>query len=204
MMITLSMQNTRSVTSLVAVAALALGMTSPVAAQHAHVHGTARLYLAVDQQRVNFRLESPLENLLGFERAPRTEKETAAVKSMAERLARPDALFALTAAARCTAGTVRIHAPVVGLAGHSVAAADAQAVAPGKSGSGGAKKGAKADHADLEAQFVFQCEDIARLHDVEVRLFDAFRGLRQLDVQAVTPLGQKSLRLTPSKRQVTW
>ncbi len=201
-MITLSMQNTRSVTSLVAVAALALGMTSPVAAQHAHVHGTARLYLAVDQQRVNFRLESPLENLLGFERAPRTEKETAAVKSMAERLARPDALFALTAAARCTAGGVRIDAPVAGLGSKSVA--DAQSTAAGKAVPGGAKKGAKADHAELEAQFVFQCEDVAKLQGVEVRLFDAFNGLRQLDVQAVTPLGQKSLRLTPSKRQVSW
>ena len=31
-----------------------------------------------------------------------------------------------------------------------------------------------------------------------------FPSLRQLDVQAVTPLGQKSLRLTPSKRQVSW
>ncbi len=200
-MITLSMHNTLPVPFLVA-AVLTLGATVPAVAQHAHVHGTARLELAVDQQRVSLHLESPLENLLGFERAPRTEKERSAVKSMAERLARPDALFGLTAAARCTAGQVRVEAPVVGLAGKSPG--DAGSAAPGKAGPGGAKKGAQADHAELEAQFVFQCEDVAKLQGVEVRLFDAFRGLRQLDVQAVTPRGQKSLRLTPQKRQVTW
>jgi hypothetical protein len=190
--------------TLAAGAVLAFGLMAPATAtaQHAHVHGVARLELAVDGQRVSLRLESPLENLLGFERAPRTDKEKVAVRSMAERLARPDALFALTAAARCTAASTRIDAPVVGLAGKP--GADAQTVAPGKAGPGGAKKGADAGHAELQAQFVFQCEDAARLQGVEVRLFEAFQRLRQLDVQAVTPRGQKSVRLTPSKPQLTW
>ena len=185
--------------------ALVVVMTLPpaiAAEQKAHQHGQASLRVTVDGQSLQLALESPLENFIGFERAPRTEKERTAVKAMAERFARPDALFVLTPAARCVVGTSRIDAPVAGLGSKSVA--DAQSTAAGKVVSGGAKKGAKADHADLEAQFVFQCEDVAKLQGVEVRLFDAFNGLRQLDVQAVTPLGQKSLRLTPSKRQVTW
>ena len=201
-MILPSMNNTRSVPSLGAALLVSVSMAAPAVAQHAHVHGAARLEISVDQQRVNLRLESPLESLLGFERAPRTEKERTAVKAMAERFARPDALFVLTPAARCVVGTSRIDAPVAGLGSKSVA--DAQSTAAGKAVPGGAKKSAQADHAELEAQFVFQCEDVAKLQGVEVRLFDAFNGLRQLDVQAVTPLGQKSLRLTPSKRQVTW
>lgn len=189
---------------LAAGAALAFGLmaAATATAQHAHVHGVARLEVAIDGQRVSLRLESPLESLLGFERAPRTDKEKVAVRSMAERLARPDALFALTAAARCTAGPALVDAPVVGLAGKP--GADAQTVAPGKAGLDGAKKGAEPGHAELAAQFVFQCGDAARLQGVEVRLFEVFRGLRQLDVQAVTPRGQKSVRLTPSKPRFTW
>ena len=69
---------------------------------------------------------------------------------------------------------------------------------------GGAKKGVEPDHAELEARFAFQCQDAAKLQGLEVRLFDAFRGLRQLDLQTVTAKGQKSQRLTPSKPQVSW
>ena len=108
---------TRPILSLAAGALLAFGLTAPAMAQNAHVHGAARLELTVDGQRVSLRLESPLQNLLGFEHAPRTDREKAAVKTMTERLGRPDELFALTAAARCKAGTTHIDAPVLGLVG---------------------------------------------------------------------------------------
>jgi hypothetical protein len=66
---------TRFVTPFVAMAALA-GAT-PALAASPHEHGVARLDVAVDAGRVSFSLETPLDNLLGFERAPRTDAERA-------------------------------------------------------------------------------------------------------------------------------
>src|SRR5437879_845104 len=54
--------------------------------QHAHVHGIASLQLAVDGNTLTLDLSSPLDNLLGFEHVPRTDKQKAAVHNMAERL----------------------------------------------------------------------------------------------------------------------
>ena len=49
-----------------------------------HVHGVASLQVAVDGNTLTLNLESPLDNVLGFEHAPRSEKQKAAVRSMDE------------------------------------------------------------------------------------------------------------------------
>jgi hypothetical protein len=41
----------------------------------AHVHGVATLDIAVEARKITVQLESPLDNLLGYERTPRTDAE---------------------------------------------------------------------------------------------------------------------------------
>ncbi|HET9665053.1 MAG TPA: DUF2796 domain-containing protein, partial [Burkholderiales bacterium] len=66
-------------------------------------------------------------------------------------------------------------------------------------------KGAGTDaHAELAAEFVFRCEHPDRLQGVEVKLFDAFRKLRRVDVELAGPRGQKSYRLTSRNRVAKW
>lgn len=63
---------------LMAVAALACITLAPAAAQHqhhAHTHGVVTLGVAVDQSTITLELSAPLESLVGFERAPRTDAE---------------------------------------------------------------------------------------------------------------------------------
>jgi len=62
----------------------------------AHVHGVAEMRVVVDCAQLEVPLESPLDNLLGFEHAPRTETERAAVRTMAATL-RKSRLFAAPA-----------------------------------------------------------------------------------------------------------
>jgi hypothetical protein len=55
--------------------AAALTIVNPVAhAEKAHVHGAAELNVGVENDTLRIALESPLDSLLGFERAPKATR----------------------------------------------------------------------------------------------------------------------------------
>lgn len=148
----------------------------------AHVHGIAKLQVAVDGNILTLGFESPLDNLLGFEHMPRNDKQKAAVRAMAERLNKPETLFLPTLAARCVPVSAKLESPVL---------------EPEKKTGGDG-------HADLDADFVFKCAQPGELRGMEVKLFDAFANLRRLDVQVAGARGQAAVRLTPAQRQISW
>jgi len=148
----------------------------------AHVHGTASLQVAIDGQTLTLNLETPLENLLGFEHAPRTDKQKAAVRAMSERLNQPAELFSPSPAARCTSVSVAL---------------DSAVLKPGQPVAGDG-------HADLDGEYVFRCENPAALRELEVGLFQHFPKLRRLDVQVAGPRGQSAASLSPQQRHLAW
>lgn len=148
----------------------------------AHVHGVASLQVAVDGKNLTLNLESPLNNLVGFEHTPRTEKQQAAVRAMAERLNQPAGLFIASPAAACTPLSVKLESPVL---------------EPMKPSAGDG-------HADLDGEFVFRCEHPEALRALEVGLFQAFPRLKRLDVQVAGPHGQSAARLSPQQRNIAW
>ena len=85
-----SMQKMMGSTSryFLAIALLASGLLVPalVCAGNAHEHGAVNLNVAVEAGRITLQMESPLENLLGFERAPRTDAERKSATAMVARL----------------------------------------------------------------------------------------------------------------------
>ena len=137
---------------------------------HAHVHGVARLDIAVESRQIVVRLESPLDNLLGFERAPRNDAERKRVDDAVARLRAADAMFKFDPAAACKLEKVILTSAVLKLG-----AADAAA--------------AKDGHADLDGEWQFACTDGAKASYVEVGLF-AFEPLKRLQVQLVLPKAQ--------------
>jgi hypothetical protein len=60
-----------------------------------HVHGVVALDVALEGPRVVLSLKAPLDSLVGFERAPRTDAERRAAADVPARLREPDALFKL-------------------------------------------------------------------------------------------------------------
>ena len=177
------------------VALLALLALSPLAVggehdHHAHVHGAAKLEAAVEGGRIDLHLESPLEALLGFERAPRTDKERAAVARMHQSLRQAEKLFAPTAAAGCKLVSVQVAAPVLE-SGH-----------PEHHHKG--KPDEQVEHADLDADYRFSCAQPDKLTGMEVRLVEAFPGMRRIDAQVVGGKGQSAARLTARMRFLSW
>lgn len=152
-------------------------------AHAAHVHGTAKLEVAVEGAELHIHLEAPLDSLLGFEHAPGNDQERAAVARLRDLLGRGDKLFAPTTAAQCRFVGVDVVAPVL----------------ESKPGT------AKGDgHGDLDADFRFTCALPGKLTGMEVRLTDAFPRMRSIDAQVAGPKGQTAAKLSGKMRFLSW
>ena len=184
------MNETTAIRRLVVASAVALCLTAPAAmAASGHVHGQAELEVAVEGANLTVTLRSPLDSLLGFERAPRTAGQKAAAETLLQRLRDPAALFKASAAAGCAPVATEIDAPVLG-------------VPP--AAAGGTKPADKDAHAELVSTMRFRCEQPAQLRALDVALFEQYRRLHRIEARVVGPRGQSSTRLTPARRTLNW
>lgn len=168
--------------------ALALGLVAGAAlaapAGHTHEHGAVRLDIAIEPGKVSIALASPLHNLIGLERTPRSDAERKLADAAVARLKAADTLFGFDAAAGCTlVGLQLVSAPLK---------------------LGKAEPGVDGDaHADLDADFAFDCKDAGKITAIDIGLFKAFSGMQRIDVQLVTPKGQSRRTLArPASRIV--
>lgn len=151
--------------------------SGPAAAGKTHEHGAVKMDVAVEGAEVTIGVEMPQDSLVGFERAPRTESERKAAAGALARLRDGGALFRFDAAAQCGLSSAKVGAAVL---------------EQGAAATGG--------HADLDASYVFRCAEPARLTTLEVLLFDAFRRIERVQVQAVSAKGQRKAMLRPAAR----
>lgn len=173
--------------------ALAVALVPVVAhAQHghSHSHGIGKLAVAVDGAVLTLRLVVPLDDLVGFERAPRDDKERERVRSMAATIRKTEQMFAPTAAAGCALTSLKLASPVLDPA------------LLGSSDSPPATTKESSGHAELTTDISYRCKEPAQLKNLEVNLFDAFKKVRRLDVSRIGASGQKAVRLTAKARSV--
>ena len=182
-----------------ALLAIALAASLPAQAdQAAHTHGRLALDVAVDAGSITIAMEAPLDNFLGFERAPRNAAERRQAADLVARLRRADTLFVPDPAAGCRLSGVTLASQVLGLdddaaSGQAGAAKDTHA-----------KHEEHAEHADIDARFTFACTQADQARYLEVPLLTAFKRIRSIDVQLATAQGQFKRRLTPSASRLSW
>ncbi len=145
--------------------------------QKAHAHGVATMDVAVEARSISIQFSSPLDNLVGFERAPRNDPERRLADAAVARLNAADTVFKIDPAAQCKLEKVDLTSAALKLG-----APDASAE-PG--------------HADLDGTFDFTCADAAKARYIDVGLFE-FKRMRQIDVQVAAPAGQLKRSLRPS------
>ncbi len=156
-----------------------------VAAQHGHRHGVGWLDLSVEGASMTVQLVLALEDVVGFERAPRTAEERARVEAARSRLGDPASLFAVSSEAGCRLRSARID----------LNAAVADGARPARGG---------AQHGDARANYVFDCERPERVRQLDVRLFGGFPSVASLQVQVATAQAQRGARLSAGKRLMSW
>jgi hypothetical protein len=170
--------------------------------QHAaHEHGKATLDVALDGGRLEVRLATPAINVLGFERAPRTDAEKQAVADATALLGRHKDLFSFPVAARCAGYPAKVTAPAWA----------------GASDAGG--KGDKHDHdhdhakdhdhdhgdhdhADYVATWTFTCAAPAALAFVDAPLLGRLQPGTTVQANVITDALQNRQDLTASAARI--
>jgi Protein of unknown function (DUF2796) len=155
--------------SLCLLSALGIAHAQVAVHQHVHQHGVAKLDVAVELRQISLHLDSPLDNLIGFERAPRNSAERKLVTDTLARLRSPE-LFAIDPAAQCKLVSVELNSAALKL---GQAPAEEQ----------------EAGHADLDADYSFSCANAPQAAWIDVGLFN-FPHMQKLEVQLATPAGQ--------------
>lgn len=173
---------TRSAVFSLALAAVAVPQRADAHSPKAHRHGASELDVAVDGPRLQIRLQSPMEDLVGFERKPRNDRERELIKAMGEQLANGSRLFGLPTAAGCILKSHDWSAPVLE---QKTAAKDD-------------------DHADVKASWTFECASPKALRSVTVNLFDTFARMKTISAQLVAAEAQRGAKLSSGKRQISW
>lgn len=140
----------------------------------AHVHGEARLHIALEGDSLYAEFESPAANLVGFEHRPVNLQQEALLEQAGRTLADADR-FLLPEGAGCRL-------------------LEADVEVPQGSQTGG--------HASFRASYRFQCDNLARLDTIGVALFTSFPGIHRIAVQWLTPEGQGATSLTARNNQL--
>lgn len=141
---------------------------APLAQAHrAHVHGVAQLELAVDGPVLQVSVHGPLDNVLGFEHAPRTEREKRAYDAALQRLRSGGEWFTPNPEAGCTR--------------------EYQDVEHEREGND--------SHADVELTVQWRCAQPALLRSLRVTLWPVMPRLQRLEAAVVLPQASRKVVL---------
>ncbi len=205
---------------------IVLGLYVPESGSHgvrhheAHVHGVARMNVALEGNALFIELISPAANIVGFEHAPRTDEQKAAVRKAFETLKAGMALFTLSAdtGARLVESKVESdiadddknppetghnhghnhhhHGP-----GHKSASQS-----PNHHGHSPAEDHDHDHdhHSDFRVQYHFVLQHPEKLTHVDVMAFRIFPGIEHIEVQLLTGAKQTALKLSPQRNRIVF
>jgi len=165
--------------------------------QHdSHVHGIAALNLALEGNEVHIELESPAANIVGFEHAPSSEADHAALDKAVAMLKEGDRLFEFNESAGCSLEKAHIESALLEEEhGHE----DHEEHGYEKHGH---DEHEEERHSDIEAVYHFECAKPGRLSQLTVELFEAFSGMEKLNVQYVIENKQGASELTTTSHVI--
>jgi hypothetical protein len=183
----------KTLTSVSLATALTFGfMSHSLLATPPHVHGAGALQLVLEGGNLSIELRLPAMDVVGFEHAPREAKHQEAVKKAVALLKDSRKAFELPAAAQCAVAPGKVESALLETRqdhdhGHDKPDHDHH------------EHSDEEAHADFEVAYRFDCRRPESLKSIKVTLFQYLPRLEKLEVQSVTPTGQKSQQLVPGQ-----
>ncbi len=169
--------------SLVFVASLpALSIAETVRQHDSHEHGVSKLKIAIDNNEVQFILEAPGSDIVGFENKPKNKEQKAKVAGALEILSQPAKLFQLPAPARCS--TTSVHTEF------SLAEEPDTKIEHDEEG----------DHAEFNVTYLFECSSPDEFREIGIGYFDQFPNSKEIELQAISDFGQLSAEISNDQR----
>jgi len=158
----------------------------------AHVHGVARLDMALDGRTLELELDTPAMNIVGFEHAATSDADKMTLALAKETLLKPHALFSIPEAAGCTVTKQRVESTLFGDKDdddhdhdHDHDHADGDA--------------AEHEHSEIHGHYQFTCSVPTVINKLDLtQLFKSFPATQTIQVQLVTPKRQMGAEVRPS------
>jgi hypothetical protein len=145
-----------------------------------HVHGLATVDIAVDGSALAITFRAPAINVIGFEHAPTTPEENAAVAQANQTFKAGDRLFVTSAGAGCSQRAATLT-PITYETG------DEKPNGP---------------QADYEVAYRFECKHVDKLAWVDTTLFAAMRNAQRITVNVVADRLQTQVELVPGQHRI--
>jgi hypothetical protein len=189
-----------------------------------HEHGSANLSIAIDNNLISIRFESPAVNIVGFEYQPNDEEQQARVTEAENMLSNFGATFNLKGEPNCqilqsSANWISDHdehsehendISKTDHADHSehdneTAKSDHDSHSEHENDTAESEHDGhsehennivKAEHAEFLAKFELQCEQINNLAAIDVKILTLFPAIDEIDAQIIYPGGQLQQELT--------
>ena len=182
---------------LAAIAAPAGGALASEGEHKPHVHGESKMNLAVEGNVLEIELESPAHDIVGFEHMPKTAAQRDSVKRAVATLKDGAALFRLSPGAGCKLQEAEVETPLAEDEEHKHEEAEHKHDEH--------KEGEHAEeevHSEFHAHYRFRCADPAQLKSMEVKLFESFGRMEEIEIGAVLPAGQRAMTLKPGSSRL--
>ena len=167
--------------------ALACATSSPAIADEfrsrgVHEHGSATVDVAIQDSTLDIALHSPAINVVGFEHAPRSVEEKAALAQANRVFGSPHGLFLMPPGAACSSTRVTL-VPIT----YEHDGDDGKPNAP---------------HADYDVSYGFHCAHADQLGWIDINVFEQMKGMRKIVAHVVAPALQAEFLLTPDNTRV--
>ena len=184
--------------------------------QHdAHVHGVVEVNIAQDGKDLLMEVHAPGADVVGFEHAPQTDEQKAAIENAISKLNSPDSTWMLTANAQCQLVDSQVTETLTSQEGdahghdhdkhdhddhghdhdHDKHDHDDHGHDHDKHDHDDHDHGA---HGEFSAQYTYKCGDIDKLTEVKSQWFTHFPTTERITINAITDKGQKGGSLTPN------
>ena len=160
----------------------------------AHEHGVGRLDVALEGRTLEFELDSPAMNIVGFEHLATSAEDKAKVAAAKEILLKPHALFSVPEAAECNVVAQKLESPLFGDKPDADADHDHDHDHANKAG-----EPEEHEHSEIHGTYKFTCKVPAVLKTLDLtQIFKSFPGTQKLQVQLISPKGQSGAEVRPS------
>ena len=153
-----------------------------------HVHGVSELTIAVEGKKLSIELHSPGNDIVGFEFAPSTDAQRAAVAAATALLKDPIALLGIPTAAQCTVGKASVSVP------EEENTEDAATPGAGPAPVTPAPAGAAAPrHAEFQNAYELTCGNISAITGLNFAFFQKFPNAQTIHMDVVSAKGAFTL-----------
>lgn len=185
-------------------------------AEPAHQHGVANVNIVISKQMLIIELDTPADNVLGFEHEPRTEQEKQDLSNSLLLLKQADSLFTFPSSAKCKIRQVDIGNPFASDKNdkghhketdneHHLEAQDKHAEDMHEEHGTHEEHEEHGTHSDFEILYTYDCQQPSQLHHINMAgLFKHFPGFITLKVQWVNENRQSAVTVTKKADQVNF